>query len=313
MALNVDEMETMSGSLLDVRAFCHVVELGTLSAAARILGETKGGISRRISRLESGLGLQLLARHPRSVTVTTEGELFYAKARDGLLLLDEAAELARSTRQEAKGTLRITAPLDLGQEWLPPLLVEFARQHPLIRIELLISDQRLDLASHQIDIALRATDGGLPDMGYHARSLTRLQMGWYAAPGYLAQAGQPLCPEDLPRHALILPGAGHHAFSVTLQRGHVQEHLTLWPRLQTLDYASVLRLTLHGGGIGFFPALVAAEGLQQGRLQAVLTDWQAPAGELFMITQNSRQAPARVQAFKAYLLAALQAPAPQPQ
>ena len=305
MALNVDEMATMSGAIDDVRAFCHVVELGTLSAAARVLGETKGGISRRLSRLESNLGLQLLARHPRSVTVTTEGQLFYSKARDGLQLLDEGAELARSTRQEPRGTLRITAPLDLGQEWLPALLVGFAQHHPQIRIELLISDQRLDLASHQIDVALRATDGGLPDMGYHARSLTRLQMGWYAAPDYLQQAGEPDSPEALPRHALVLPGAGHNAFTVTLQRGQLQEHLTLWPRLQTVDYASVLRLTLCGGGIGYFPQLVAASALQQGRLQAVLTDWQSPAGELFMITQGGMQAPARVQAFKAYLLAAL--------
>ena len=106
MTLKVDEMETISGSLEDVRAFCRVVELGTLSAAARVMGETKGGISRRLRRLEEGLGLQLLARHPRSVAVTTEGQLFYSKARDGLLLLEEAAELARATRSEPRSTLR---------------------------------------------------------------------------------------------------------------------------------------------------------------------------------------------------------------
>ncbi|MCD8548830.1 MAG: LysR family transcriptional regulator [Aeromonadaceae bacterium] len=192
----------MGGSLADVRAFCRVVELGTLSAAARVLGETKGSISRRLRRLEQSLGLSLLARHPRSVSVTGEGQLFYGKAREGLLLLEEAAELARAHRSEPRGVLRITAPLDLGQEWLPPIIVAFARQYPQIRVELLLSDQRLDLASHQIDVALRATEGGLPDMGYSARPLTSLTMGWFAAPDYLAQASAPVCPEDLHGHAL---------------------------------------------------------------------------------------------------------------
>lgn len=220
---------------------------------------------------------------------------------EGLLLLDEGAELARATRSEPRGTLRITAPLDLGQEWLPPLLVAFAEQHPQIRIELLIGDQRLDLASHQIDIALRATDGGLPDMGYSARSLTRLTMGWYAAPAYLARAGMPTRPEDLPQHALVLM-AGPHGCSITLEQGAQQERLTLWPRLQTQDYASVLRLTLAGGGIGYFPQLVASSSLQRGLLQPVLTDWTTSAGELFLITQSGLRVPARVQAFKQFLL-----------
>ena len=246
MAHNVDELETMGGSLTDVRAFCRVVELGTLSAAARVLGETKGSISRRLRRLETGLGLSLLARHPRSVTVTGEGQLFYGKAREGLLLLEEGAELARATRSEPRGVLRITAPMDLGQEWLPPIIVDFARQYPQIRVELLLSDQRLDLASHQIDVALRATEGGLPDMGYSARPLTRLTMGWFAAPAYLAEAAPPACPEELHAHALILAGPSNQGCRVRLHQGGVEEQLILWPRLQSLDYASVLRLTLCG-------------------------------------------------------------------
>lgn len=305
VAHKVDDLETMGGSLADVRAFCRVVELGTLSAAARVLGETKGSISRRLRRLEQSLGLSLLARHPRSVSVTGEGQLFYGKAREGLLLLEEAAELARAHRSEPRGVLRITAPLDLGQEWLPPIIVAFARQYPQIRVELLLSDQRLDLASHQIDVALRATEGGLPDMGYSARPLTSLTMGWFAAPDYLAQASAPVCPEDLHAHALILAGAGAQGCRVRLRQGGVEEQLTLWPRLQTLDFASVLRLTLCGGGLGLMPSLVAAQGVARGDLLPVLTDWQAPAAELYLITHSGLRAPARVRAFKEFLLAAL--------
>lgn len=309
MAHSVDETETITrpetlgGSLQDIRAFCRVVELGSISAAARILGETKGGISRRISRLEGMLCLQLLARHPRSVSVTNEGELFYGKAREGLLLLDEGTELARATRSEPRGTLRITAPLDLGHEWLPPLIVAFVERHPQIRVELLASDQRLDLASHQIDIALRATDGTLPDMGYSARSLTRLRMGLFASPNYLARHPAPQQPEALHQHALVLVGEGAQGVRLSL-RDHsgAQEHLTFHPRLQTSDYASVLRLTLAGGGIGYFPHLVAEHALARGELLPLLDAWQCPEGELFLITLNGLRAPARVQAFKRFLL-----------
>ena len=304
MAHSVDESATLGGSLADIRAFCRIVELGSLSAAARILGETKGGVSRRISRLESHLQLQLLARHPRSVSVTTEGQLFYTKAREGLLLLEEGAELARSTRSEPRGTLRITAPLDLALEWLPRQLVAFAERYPQIRVELLTSDQRLDLASHQIDIALRATSGGLPDMGYTARHLCALPMGWFATPEYLAKHAAPCAPEDLHRHALIL--TGHDAQQpLTLQQGKLQEQLTLLPRLQCRDYATAQRLTLCHGGVGYFPALIAQPALALGLLQPVLGDWQAPAGELYLITLSAPRSPARVQAFKEFLQAQL--------
>ena len=147
----VDKMETLGGPLADVRAFCMVVELGTISAAARVLGETKGGVSRRLSRLEQLLGVSLLARTPRSVTPTEEGNIFFARAREGLLLLDEATELARDARATPRGHLRVTAPVDLGYELLPELVVKFQRQYPDITVDLLLSDNALDLAANQID------------------------------------------------------------------------------------------------------------------------------------------------------------------
>lgn len=302
MAHNVDKSETLSGSLTDIRAFCHVVELGTLSAAARVLNETKGSLSRRISRLEQQLALQLLARHPRSVSVTSEGLLFYNKAREGLLLLEEGAEQAKASRTEPRGLLRITAPLDMALEWLPERLARFAHLYPHIRLELLTTDQPLDLTSHQIDVALRATRGGLPDMGYTGRSLGILRMGWFATPAYLSQHAGPVHPESLHQHPLILCTESLQAVNVDLKQGRQQECLTLHPRFCCSDYASNLRLTLSGLGIGLFPYLIAERSLQQGLLQSLLEDWQGPQGELFLITLSGPRAPARVQAFKEFIL-----------
>ncbi|MDN3519894.1 LysR family transcriptional regulator, partial [Aquisalimonas lutea] len=200
----VDELETLGGSLEDVRAFCAVAEFGTVSAAARQLGETKGGVSRRVSRLERRLGVRLLARTPRAVTPTEEGAAFHAKAREALAWLDDAAEGARQSQAVPRGHLRVTAPVDLGMDVLPELVVQFRALHPQITVELVLTDAPIDLAAHRVDLALRATADDLPDMGYRASMVARFRIGLYASPGYLAASGNsPATPADLADHSLV--------------------------------------------------------------------------------------------------------------
>jgi DNA-binding transcriptional LysR family regulator len=303
MTPSVDKMETIAGPIADLRAFCRVVELGSISAAARLQGETKGGISRRISRLELQLGIQLLARHPRSVVPTAEGLLFYSKVRAGLLLLEEGAELARESKNEPRGVLRITAPMDLALEWLAPLLVEFQLVYPRLMVELLSADERLDLVAHQIDVALRATGtGGLPDMGYSARRLTELRLGFFASADYLARTGVPGSPDELQQHALILRTSKSSAPTLICDDPDCSPFLLRHPpRFSSNSFASVLRLTLAGGGIGFMPILIAQAALLRGELVPVLPHWQGEQSELFMITLGGQRAPAKVLAFKQFL------------
>lgn len=158
----VDQTTTLGGALEDVRAFCAVVDLGSISGAARQRGETKGGVSRRVSRLEQRLGALLLSRTSRAVTATEEGLAFYAKARDALDLLDDAADSARQSQAIPRGRLRVTAPHDLGLDVLPDLMTRFRAEHPQIAIDLVLSDVTLDLAANRIDLALRATGGNYP-------------------------------------------------------------------------------------------------------------------------------------------------------
>ena len=127
----VIKTETFDGSLRDARALCAVVDFGSISAAARHLGESKGSISRRVTRLEDRLGVSLLARTARAVTATDEGLAFHARAQAGLTLLDEAADSARGQRETPRGNLRITCALDLGTELLPPLIGRFLELYPM--------------------------------------------------------------------------------------------------------------------------------------------------------------------------------------
>ncbi|WP_458524418.1 LysR family transcriptional regulator [Onishia taeanensis] len=303
----VDGLETsghqaLGGALEDIRAFCTVVELGSISAAARELGETKGGISRRISRLEGRLGAALLARTPRAVSATEEGLLFHAKARAALGLLEDATEGARASRSVPQGLLRITAPVDMGIDLLPPLIVAFRARHPQIRIELLATDTQLDLAANRIDLALRASADALPDMNYRASRIAAFQMCLYASPDYLASHGHPAAPEELPEHALaICRGLEGGAPLVLTDRRGRRSEIHANPGLRTTDFSSLARLLAAGGGIGVVPDRIARPLLDTGRLVRVLPEHRLAEGRLYAITLAGLEAPARVRVFRDFL------------
>lgn len=303
----VDRMETIGGAIEDVRAFCAVVEFGTVTAAARQLRETKGSISRRLSRLEGRLGATLLARTPRVVTPTEEGTAFYTKAREALRWMDDAVEGARQSQDVLRGHLRVTAPIDMGMDVLPSIVVQFRRLHPQISVELLITDASLDLAANRVDLALRASVDTLPDMGYRASKIMDFHIGLYAAPDYLAaNGGSPDLPSALAEHAWVLsrqaPGAAQ--LLLTDKRGRSAQ-VVAHPAISTSDYASVLRVVLAGGGIGPIPSMIAATSVATGALLPVLCDWTVAKGTLYAISVGGRDAPARVRVFREYVRTAL--------
>lgn len=307
--LMVDESETIRGALEDVRALCAVVELGTLAAAARQLGETKGSISRRISRLERRLGVLLLARHPRAVTPTEEGTAFHARAREALALLDEAAAGAQEARSVPRGHLRVTAPTDIGVDVLPELVVRFRALHPQITVELLVTDAPLDLAATRVDLALRASVAGLPDMGYRASTVLVFALRLYAAPDYLDARGAPTAPAALPEHDLVVGREAVGAAELVLHQGRRSERIRVQPAIRTGDYASAHRIAVAGGGIAALPTMVADASVAAGRLVPVLPEWQLATGRLHAISLGGGEAPARVRAFRQFLREALAADA----
>ncbi len=302
----VAEMETLGGSLEDVRAFCAVLEFGTITAAARAVGETKGSISRRISRLERRLEVRLLARTPRAVSPTEEGLAFHTRAREALSWLDDAVEGARGSRSTPHGHLRVTAPIDLGMDVLPNLVVQFRALHPQISVDLLITDATLDLASHRIDLALRATTGALPDSDYRASPIADFRLALYAAPGYLDQHGRPTAPAELATHDLIASRGEAGAVEwIFTDGGGRSEAVIARPRLRTSDYASALRLATAGGGIAAVPDRVAAGAAAAGTLEPVLTAWQLAHGRIYALSLGGRDAPARVDVFRRFIREAL--------
>lgn len=292
----------LGGALEDLRAFCTVVELGSVSGAARALDETKGGISRRVSRLERRLGTALLARTPRAVTATEEGMAFYAKAREALALLADAAEGMREAQSVPRGHLRVTAPIDIGIDVLPDMVARFRSLYPQITVELLLTSAALDLAAHRIDLALRATSAGLPDMEYRASPLADFDVCLYATPAYLAARGAPDRPADLGGHDLVVPRdfVATAALSLTNRRGRT-EHPAIRPVIRTGEFASVARVVQASGGIGPLPEIVAAPAVATGALRRVLPAWTVSRARLHAISLGGRDAPARVRLFRDFV------------
>ena len=298
----MESAEGLGGSLDDLRAFCAVVELGSISAAARQLETTKGGLSRRVSRLERRLGVKLLARHPRAVSPTEEGVAFHARTRDALVVLDEAADGARQARSKPRGHLRVTAPVDIGMDLLAPLVVEFRALHPQITVELIVTDVSLDLAARSIDLALRATADGLPDMGYRASTLIELTIAAYAAPAYLQDLSPPANPGELHDHSIIqaLAPGGAARMAMTNARGR-KETLSVQPVLRCGDFATARRMATAGGGICALPDIIAAAAVRSGELVRVLPEWHFGQAKLYAITLAGRDSPARVKAFTQFV------------
>lgn len=297
----VAHLETFAGNLDDVRAFCAVVDLGSMTQAGAFLRETKGSVSRRVARLEAVLKVTLLARTPRAVSPTAEGLAFHARALESLALLDEALQTARGARTQPRGHLRVTASIDFGVEVLPDLVASFRARHPQITLELLITDSRLDLAANRVDLALRL-GGDHPDSGYTAPVLADLTIGLYAAPAYLAQRPGPTEIAELAAHDVVLARERLGATQILVSDVAGREAgITLRPAVRATDFATVLRLTLAGAGIGHIPSLVAAKSLDRGDLVRVLPDWASRGGTLRAVTLAGRELPARVRLFREHV------------
>ena len=310
MKRQVAETETSRIDLADLRAFCLVVDLGSITAAAKTLGETKGSVSRRLSRLERALGVELLRRSPRLVQATEDGVAYRSRVGRILELLDEANTQAQHARVAPSGHLRVTAPLDLGVTILAPIVAGFTEKHPDVSIELLLTEDFLDFDAHQIDVALRATST-LQDSSLVAHRLENVEARLFAAPAYLEKNGAPKRPEDLSKHRLMLFRATRGNAILTLRKRGDEKRvrLRLHAAISSSDFSFNREATLAGGGIAVLPTLVVRRDVEEGRLVPVLKDYVAFEAAIYLVHPASRFPSPKVRAFREYVLEAFAVPA----
>lgn len=186
---------------LEMRTFCAVAEAGSFVRAAEALAVSKAAVSRHVGELEARLGVRLLHRTTRRLSLTGEGEIFYARSKELLAGLEEAESELRSRSSAARGVLRINAPVTFGILHLAPLWGTFRERHPQVRLDLTLSDRTVDLVEEGYDVAIRIA--ALPDSTLVSKRLAGTRIVLCASPRYLEASGVPSHPSELAKHTVI--------------------------------------------------------------------------------------------------------------
>jgi len=292
-------------NLRDARAFCAVVDKGSISAAAIHLNETKGSISRRISRLEQQLGSALIQRVGGRAQATETGLTYRQRLATALEMLDDAASELTQQQSQLSGHLRITAAQGTVDEiQLGRMCAEFINLYPEVHLEVLITDQALSFAQHQIDFTFRVGAGQLPDSNHKSIYLMDMPVGFAASPGYLQRFGEPETPEDLAEHRLLMMRLPGRAVQLKLQPkdgSKPVKNYVLHGQLTSQDNRFLEQAALADGGIILKPAGSSDPYLSSGQLRSILTDWHAvDEFKLFLLFAN-RPLTATALAFKRFI------------
>lgn len=257
--------------LADVEVLLAVVEHGSLTAAAVVLATTPSVLSRAVARLEARLGTQLLRRTTRSMSLTEAGRQYVDEARAAFALLDKAEHTIQGSASQLTGRVRLSAPTSYGHQRLPPILATFARQYPLVQVELNITNRNVDMAAEGFDLAIRS--GPLPDSSLVAHRLEDARVVLSASPGYVRDAGPLETFEDLQRQrciAFLRPSTGR--VSPWHLRVNGEEIDWIPPSILAVsdDVMGVVSLAEQGLGITMCPQFMITRSVEAGRLVEVL-------------------------------------------
>ena len=290
-------------SLDDLAMFVRVLDRGGFSSAARSLGVPTSNVSRAVARLESQSGVQLLHRTTRAVKATSEGQELFASVAPAMTTLRGAVRTIEPAARKPKGRLRVTAPNDLAATYLADIIVGFTATYPLVRLDFSLSNAHANLVDEGFDVAIRAAPR-LSDSSLVARKLGEVELGLYAAPSYLKKHGEPGSKNDLVRHACVVfrgeelsrtwPLMGPDGDASAVVQGHVGGD----------DITFVRAIVLAGGGIGLLPSFNCSADVAGGRLVRILPKWHARGATLYLLHPQARTLPARVTAFRDYVVEA---------
>ena len=289
--------------LNDLLIFKTIADATGISAAAKQLGLPKSSVSRGLARLEHDLGVTLVHRTTRRVSLSSAGLELHAKV--GPLIAELGRSVAALPERGAtpSGRLRLTAAPDFAAVVLADIVAGFAQRYPDVEVDLHLSSQFVDIVAEQIDVALRVSQRRLKDSALLARPLATFTMRVYASPEYLSQVVPPKVPEDLTRLRWVgLPSHRKH----TLTCGTSSALVRMRPALSCDDMFFARAVLRAGAGVGLLPAFLAEKDLARGDLVCVLPRWEMPTGRLWLVRPKTREVPVNVQAFERYVTQALE-------
>jgi DNA-binding transcriptional LysR family regulator len=287
----------MTNDLNALQLFVKVVEKGSFTGAARALAMPKSTVSQRVSELEERLGVRLLQRTTRTLSVTDQGRIYYDHGVRILADLEDADRTVTSFQNEPRGLLRITVPA--STQLLAPVFATFLLKHRGVQLEVLYTDRPVDLVEERFDIGLRA--GPLSDSTLIARSLGTFSFMMVASPQYLKERGRPHSPADLAEHDALVFTVGRSPRVWRLTRGKTNREVIVNPALGANDLDILIEAAVGGLGITMIPGHRCVELIRAKRLERVLPDWEAPAVPMNAIYPSARHLSPKVKAMLDHL------------
>ncbi|MCH8619246.1 LysR family transcriptional regulator [Undibacterium sp. TS12] len=273
--------------------FAQVVQHGSFSAAARALDLATSVLSAAVSQLEDELGVRLLHRTTRRLSLTEVGQAYYQQCTEMLAAAEAAQELIAESSGEIAGRLRISAASDVAENIILPALLPLTREYPRLMLDIQVADNIVDMAAQQIDLSIRS--GWLRDSSLVARKLADLHEVLVAAPAYLEKFGIPASPQDLHDHQIIaltrLPDPTTLVLS-NAQADSIRINLAL--SAMTDSVRLLARMAVDGMGLARLPSYAVSHELNEGTLVALLNNWKLPGAGIFAVTLKRSLQPQKV-------------------
>lgn len=290
----------------EMSSFVAVVDAGSFVGAAHATGVSKAAVSRHVGELEKRLGVRLLQRTTRRLSLTEEGRLFFERAKELLESIDEAESQLTSRSGEASGLLRVNAPLTFGALHLAPLWAPFADAHPKVSLDITLSDRIVDVVEEGYDLAIRITS--IADSTLITRKLASTRMVLCASPVYLERHGTPAHPRDLARHAVI-----SYTYWSTRDEWHFTRpggdaSVRIHSRIHTNNGDTCRRAALAHHGIILQPDFIVGQDLRRGDLVEIMPGWRSVEVGIHAVYPSRKHLPLKTRRLIDFLADALRAP-----
>lgn len=301
MSLDGPRPGAVSGETVsDTAAFCRVVEAGSFTAAAEALGLSKGAVSKYVSRLEARLGVRLMNRTTRRLTLTEAGEAFYRRAARALEELGAAEQEVTDQADRPRGHLRVSVPTFYGAEILSRRLGAFHHRYPDISLELVMENRFVDLVEERFDVAVRMS--APRDSSLVMRKLAEIPVVICASPDYIARCGRPERPEDLREHECLIYTVAPrpHEWVMASRRGP-RYTVAVDGSIRTNDDHTIRQAAKDGCGILRMPRLFVQDALDAGELIQLWPDGTSPGVTLALVYPSRHELPAKVRAFVEFM------------
>ncbi len=290
----------------DVPLFVRVVESGSFTGAAHATGLPKSSVSRSVARLEQDLGVRLLQRTTRKLSLTEAGRAFFERVRGPVAGVDEAADAVRELGGEPRGLVRMSAPSDAYAFGAAEAIAEFVRRYPAIRVELALTTRRVDLVAEGFDLAIRA--GRLEDSTLVVRRIAAAPLAMFAAPSYLKRRGHPKSLAELAQHECVLFRSHGGKAMWTLEGPEGERSVEVKGAISVDEMAFLMRACVAGAGIALFPVPLAREPVERGALEPLLSAYTlSPGGSaLHVVLPSATFVPTRVALLRDHLVRRLE-------